>query len=156
MAHVKTLVTAVFFAVLLASTSARAADPTYAVEATRATVAVGEKGKASVTISARAGWHLNAEAPLTLKLAPPTGVTVDKAKLVRADLATSSETAARFDVFLVASEPGAKAIDGEASFVLCQESACRPVKEKLALAVDATAAAKETAAKAKKSRTNAR
>jgi len=127
---------------LLGPNSARAADPTYAVDRIDAFVAVGEKGTASVSITARGGWHLNAEAPLTLKLIPPPGVSVDKPKLGRADLALSNETSARFDVGVVASEPGKKAIGAEAAFVLCREDACRPIKEKLTLSVEAAAPGK--------------
>jgi hypothetical protein len=124
-----------------------AADDTYEVRKTDVATTVGSKGKAQVTISAKKGWHLNAEAPFTLKLAPAPGISVDKAKLGRADLALSSETSARFDVGVTPSEPGNAKVEAEASFVLCQENACRPVKEKLTLAVDATV---EKAAPAKK------
>jgi hypothetical protein len=113
-----------------------AADDTYAISKTDAKVTAGTQGKASVTISAKKGWHLNAEAPLTLKLLPTAGVAVDKAKLGRSDLAISNETTARFDVGISASEPGKMAIEAEAGFVLCEESACRPIKEKFTLAVD--------------------
>src|ERR1017187_4008945 len=78
--------------------STRAADDSYEVSKTDASLTAGGKGKASVTISAKKGWHLNAEAPLTLKLVPQTGVEVDKAKLGRGDLAASNEKSARFDV----------------------------------------------------------
>ncbi|HEY5283390.1 MAG TPA: hypothetical protein VIM14_11430 [Polyangia bacterium] len=118
-----------------------AADDTYAISKTDAKVTTGTQGKASVTISAKKGWHLNAEAPLTLKLLPTAGVAVDKAKLGRTDLAISNETTARFDVGITASEPGKTAVEAEAGFVLCEESSCRPVKEKFTIAVDATSPA---------------
>jgi hypothetical protein len=114
------------------------ADDNYQVSKTDAVVTVGSKGKASVTIAAKKGWHLNAEAPLTLKLGTAPGLDLEKSKLVRSDLALSNETQARFDVGVTASEPGKKALDAEASFVLCQEDACQPVKSKLTLNVDAT------------------
>jgi hypothetical protein len=97
---------------------------------------VGAPGKASVTLSAKNGWKLNAEAPVSLKLTPPTGLTVEKAKLSRKDLAQSDAHAARFDVAFAATEPGTKNIQCEASFVICQESACKPVKETVTLAID--------------------
>jgi DsbC/DsbD-like thiol-disulfide interchange protein len=114
------------------------ADDNYQVSKTDAVVTVGSKGKASVTIAAKKGWHLNAEAPLTLKLGTAPGLDLEKSKLVRSDLAMSNETQARFDVGVTASEPGKKALDAEASFVLCQEDSCQPVKSKLTLNVDAT------------------
>jgi hypothetical protein len=116
-----------------------AADDTYQVTKSDAATTVGIKAKADVTILAKKGWHLNAEAPLTLKLTPTPGVELDKAKLGRGDLALSTESTARFEVALTPSEPGKKTIAAEASFVLCQEESCRPVKEKLTLALDAAA-----------------
>jgi hypothetical protein len=129
--------TAFFSLALLPSQQGFAADPSYDVSKTDASLASGGKGKASVTITAKNGWHLNAEAPLTLKLAPAPGVTVDKEKLVRADLALSTPATARFDVGVAASESGKRSVQAEASFVLCQEDSCRPVKEKLSFDVDA-------------------
>ena len=117
--------------------SARA-DDSYEVSKTDASLIAGGKGKASVTLSAKKGWHLNAEAPLTLKLLPPAGVEVDKAKLSRSDLALSNATSARFDVGMTAAEPGKKMVEAEAGFVLCQEDSCRPIKEKVTLVVDVT------------------
>jgi hypothetical protein len=114
------------------------ADDTYQVSKTDAVVAVGSKGTASVTVSAKKGWHLNAEAPLTLKLGSSPGLQTDKPKLGRPDLALSTDSEARFDVGVTASEPGKKTLDAEVGFVLCREEACRPIKEKLSLAVDAT------------------
>jgi hypothetical protein len=125
--------------ILLLKSAPGAADDSYAISKTDASLTAGTQGKASVTISAKKGWHLNAEAPLTLKLVPSSRVAVDKAKLGRGDLALSNETTARFDIGLTVSEPGKTAVEAEAGFVLCQESACRPIKEKLTLAVDATA-----------------
>jgi DsbC/DsbD-like thiol-disulfide interchange protein len=124
---------------LVLAGSSHASDGSYDVSKTDASLTAGSKGKASVTISAKKGWHLNAEAPLTLKLLPAAGVEVDKAKLGRGDLAASNETTARFDVALTAAEPGKKTVEAEAGFVLCQEDSCRPVKEKVTLAVEVTA-----------------
>jgi hypothetical protein len=125
---------------LMTATSALAADETYDVKSKAAKATVGEKAMASVTIASKKGWHLNAEAPLTLKLTPGSGVTVEKPKLTRADLVASSENSARFDVSLAATSPGTSEIAAEAGFVLCQESECRPIKEKLVIGVDATLA----------------
>jgi len=139
------------FAVLCAPALSARADDAYQISKTDAVVTVGSKGKASVTIAAKKGWHLNAEAPLTLKLGSTPGVEPEKAKLVRSDLAMSNEKEARFDVAVTASEPGKKSLDAEAGFVLCQESECRPVKEKLSIAVEASDGKAETAAATKPS-----
>jgi hypothetical protein len=105
--------------------------------------AVGTPGKARVTLQAKNGWKMNAEAPVSLKVTAPPGVTVEKPKLGRKDLAESHKDSAAFDVGFVASEPGSKAIDGEASFVICQESACKQVKEKVTMNVEVAAATKK-------------
>jgi hypothetical protein len=114
----------------------RAEEATYEVKTGAAKGAVGAKGKTSVTIAARPGWHVNEEAPLTLKLAPEAGIAVDKPKLTRADLAETNKEMARFEVGFTPSEPGLKTINGEASFVMCQATTCKPVKEKVSLAVN--------------------
>ena len=124
--------------VLIAGASA--GDALYEIKKTEPKVSVGATATASLTITAKAGWHVNAEAPITVALTPPAGVTLMKMKLTRADLAQSSQESARFDIPVSATEAGKKTINAEARFVLCQEQACKPVKETLALAVDITPA----------------
>lgn len=143
------LLTALAAASLLVSASARAEDKLYEIQKTDSKVAVGAKGAASVTIAAKSGWHLNGEAPISLALTAPSGVTITKAKLGRADLAASTQQSARFDVPFEALEAGTKVVTVEARFVLCQEQACKPVKETLALNIDVAAAAATAPAKAK-------
>jgi hypothetical protein len=143
------LLTTVAAATLLVSASARAEDKLYEIQKTDPKVAVGAKGAASVTIEAKRGWHLNAEAPISLALTPPAGVTIAKVKLGRGDLAASTEKTARFDVPFEAVEAGTKVVNAEARFVLCQEQACKPVKETVALNIDVAASAPAPAAKAK-------
>jgi DsbC/DsbD-like thiol-disulfide interchange protein len=135
--------------VLLVAPGARAEDKLYEIKKTEAKVAVGAKATTSVTISTKNGWHVNAEAPITLSLTPPAGITLPKAKLARADLAASTQESARFDVAFEAAEVGAKVITAEARFVICQATACKPVKETLSLTIDVGAAAPAPKAKAK-------
>jgi len=112
------------------------------VTATPGKAVAGGKGQVSVTLAAKNGWKLNAEAPMSLKLTPGAGVTVDKPKLSRKDLASNDGHAARFDVPFAAADAGKTSIDAEAAYVICQESACKQVKEKLTVAVDVGAASK--------------
>ena len=125
-------------AVAIATAALAATESLYEIKKTEPKVAVGATATASLTITAKAGWHVNAEAPITVALTAPAGVTVQKAKLTRADLAQSSQESARFDIPVSATEAGKKTINAEAHFVLCQEQACKPVKETLALAVEIT------------------
>jgi hypothetical protein len=130
-------------AVVLPASRARADGSTYyEIKKDEPKVTAGAKAKASVTIATKNGWHVNAEAPITVALTAPAGITVPKPKLSRADLAASSASSARFDIPFEASEAGQKVISCEAKFVICQESACKPVKETLALNIDVAPAAK--------------
>lgn len=147
---VRVTLSAVFAGALLGGIAA-AGEQTYDLKKVDAKATVGVKGTTSVTITGKNGWKVNEEAPLTLKLTPGPGVTVDKNRITRADGVQKSKDTARFDVAFTASEPGKKTIDGECSFVMCIDTTCVPVKEKVALAVDVAApgAAASAAAPAK-------
>jgi hypothetical protein len=127
------------------ATAARAAESLYEITKVEPEFVVGATGTASLTIKVKGGWHVNDEAPISVALTTPSGVTVKKAKLTRADLAASSKESARFDIPVSATEAGKKSIGAEAHFVLCQEQACKPVKETVTLAIEVTppAAAKK-------------
>ena len=127
--------------VLSTGVSTAASDALYEIKKTEPKVAVVATATASLTITAKSGWHVNGEAPISVALTAPAGVTLQKLKLTRSDLAQSTPEAARFDIPVSATEAGKKTINAEARFVLCQEQACKPVKETLALAVDITPAA---------------
>ena len=134
---------------VLAGANAWAADDAYEVKPSNVKATLGEKVTASVAIATKKGWHLNAEAPLTLKLTPGPGITVEKSRLVRADLADSTDSTARFNVALVAAQAGHSEVQAEAGFVICQETLCRPIKEKVAIGVDARPALAPTKTPAK-------
>jgi hypothetical protein len=135
------------FAFLTATAGvARAADSLYEITKVEPKVAVGGTGTASLTIKVKGGgWHVNDEAPISVALTTAPGVTVKKSKLSREDLAASTKESARFDIPVSATEAGKKSISAEAHFVLCQEQACKPVKETVTLAIEVTppAAAKK-------------
>jgi hypothetical protein len=121
-----------------AATTARAAESLYEITKVEPKFAVGGTGTASLTITVKGGWHVNDEAPISVALTPPPGLSVKKAKLTRVDLAASSKQSARFDIPVSATEAGKKTIGAEAHFVLCQEQACKPVKETVTLAIEVT------------------
>ena len=125
---------------LWAGPTAYADAPTHEIRKTEPKVAAGGHASASLTIAAKNGWHVNAEAPITVSLK----------KMTRADLAESTKDAARFDIPLSCAADataGPKTINAEAKFVMCQESACKPVKETLALDIEVTPANAPLAAK---------
>jgi hypothetical protein len=122
------------------ATAAQAAERTYEIQKTAPAATVGAPSKASVTVQGKNGWHVNEEAPITISLKADDGITLPKAKLARADLAQSSKESARFDIPFSASASGKKTITAEARFVMCQEQACKPEKETVALEIEVAAA----------------
>jgi len=124
---------------------ARADGATHEIHKTDAKVAAGGQASAGLTIAGKNGWHVNAEAPITVSLVSgDAALTVAKTKLGRADLAESTQQTARFDIPVSAAAgtaAGTRTINAEAKFVMCQESACKPIKETLALNVEITPAA---------------
>lgn len=135
---VRSLVLGLCAPALLASSAW--AEETHTLTSAPAQAQVGAAGNVSLTIEGKNGWHINAEAPISVKLTPAAGVTVAKPKLNRADLALSTDTKARFDVSATLAEAGTKTIAAEAAFVVCQESACKPVKQSVTLTVSSPAA----------------
>lgn len=138
---------------VLASATAWAGDDAYEVKPSPVKATLGEKATATVAIATKKGWHLNAEAPLTLRLTPGPGITIEKPRLSRADLAASTDASARFDVALVAARAGHGEVQAEAGFVICQETLCRPIKEKVVIGVETSppgAPAKQPAKSRKK------
>lgn len=150
MKPIRTAVALAFALTLSAAGAARAEGPHYEIKKSEPKVTAGAKAQASVTIATKDGWHVNAEAPITIALEPPAGITVPKAKMARADLAASTSDSARFDIPFEATEVGAKVIPAKAKFVICQEAACKPEVVTLALNIDVAAAAPEKAAPAAK------
>lgn len=137
-------------ALLLGAPAARADGALYEIKKTEPKVAPGAGGTASLTIATKAGWHMNAEAPITVALQAASGIAVPKQKMSRGDLAQSSADSARFDIPFVARDSGTQVITAEAKFVICQESACKPVKETVALNIQVADATPAPAAKPKK------
>jgi hypothetical protein len=143
------LVVPAFLAALVASPHVRAEGATYELKKTEPKVAVGAKSSASLTIAAKNGWHVNGEAPISVSLVAPAGLTLLKTKLVRGDLAESTQEAARFDIPFEAIDAGTKILTAEARFVMCQESACKPVKETLSFSIEVAPAPPPAPPKAK-------
>jgi hypothetical protein len=91
---------------VLTGATARAADDAYEVKPSPVKATLGEKATASVTIATKKGWHLNAEAPLTLKLTPGPGITVEKPRLGTGRPGSQQRFQRAFRRGLVASQAG--------------------------------------------------
>ncbi|MBC8133020.1 MAG: hypothetical protein H7X95_08575 [Deltaproteobacteria bacterium] len=136
------------------SPMAWAGDDAYEIQKTATPAAVGVPGKASLTVHGKNGWHVNEQAPITVTAKADPGVELPKPKLVRGDLTQSTKDTARFDIPFTAAAAGKKTITAEAKFVMCQEQACKPMKETVTLAIDVADAAPAGATPAKAKRTN--
>jgi DsbC/DsbD-like thiol-disulfide interchange protein len=117
-------------------TAARADEKTYEIQKTAPRATVGVPALASVTVLGKNGWHVNEEAPVSVNVKAEPGVDLPKPKLVRADLAQASKQSVRFDIPFSAATPGKKTLTAETRFVMCQEQACKPVKETVAVEID--------------------
>ena len=111
-------------------------EKSYEIQKSAPHATVGVQAMASVTVLGKNGWHVNEEAPITVGVKADPGVDLPKPKLARADLAQSSKQSARFDIPFLASAPGKKTITAEARFVMCQEQACKPARETVAMEID--------------------
>lgn len=130
----------------------RADETPYQIDKGPTKAAVGVPGKAALTVQGKSGWHINDQAPITVTAKADPGVELPKPKLVRADLTQSTRDTARFEIPFTAAAAGKKTITAEARFVVCQEQACKPIKETVALEVDVSSAAAPPAGAAAKSR----
>jgi hypothetical protein len=120
--------------------TAGAEDATYEIKKSAPRATVGVAATASVTVQGRNGWHVNQEAPITVHLKADPGIDLPKPKQGRSDLAQSSKESARFDIPFSATVVGKKTITAETRFVMCQEQACKPAKETVALEIDVAVA----------------
>lgn len=115
---------------------ATADEAAFEIQKTRTKAVVGVPAKAALTVRAKNGWHVNEQAPITVTATAQPGVDLPRPKLARADLVQSSKDAARFEIPFTAAASGPTTITAEARFVMCQEQACKPMKETVALAVE--------------------
>src|SRR5438105_2144330 len=78
--------------IALPTARARADAATHEIRKTEPRVAAGGQASAGLTIAAKNGWHVNAEAPISVSLTTgDAALTVAKPKLTRADLAESTQ-----------------------------------------------------------------
>jgi hypothetical protein len=130
---------------LLAAGSASPADP--GVEASRSyrivtdgstrTAKVGEKGKLVLVIEPTAPKiHVNAEAPLKIKLEAPAGLKLAKAELGHGDAAKPGADAPRFEVPFTAAAAGRQEARAAMKFYICSDTWCVQQTRDVAIPVD--------------------
>ncbi len=111
-------------------------DDRYALVIEPPTAAV--KGKPStfkVKVTPKQPWHINLDFPTSLKVDAPSDVSLVKTEQKKADAKRLDEQACEYDVAFTANETGDKAFSGTFKFAVCQDEACSPVTENLAVKV---------------------
>ncbi|MFO0633363.1 MAG: hypothetical protein U0168_10975 [Nannocystaceae bacterium] len=103
-------------------------DERYALSFDTPEAKAGQPASVTVRVVPKAPWHMNLDFPTSLKLEPPTGVTLTAAELKKAD-AKLDENACSFDVKFTAERPGEQVFSGKFKFAVCQDEACSPVTE---------------------------
>jgi hypothetical protein len=95
----------------------------------------GQPSKVTVRVVPKAPWHMNLDFPTSLKIEAPTGVTLTKAELKKADATTLDENSCQFDVAFTPTAAGEQSFTGKFKFAVCQDEACSPVTEDVAFKV---------------------
>jgi hypothetical protein len=123
--------------ILAATTGTALADSDYSSKITAPSAKVNAKAVAKVKVEPRGKFHVNTEFPAKLILTAPAGVTLEKAKLTKADAVKLDEKGLEFDVAFTSAEKGKKEFKGELKFAVCfAESACVPKVEQVSFTVD--------------------
>lgn len=115
--------------VVRAESAAAALGPKpYTVSVDKVAAKRGQAATTQVVIRPGAGYHVNLDYPVALKLVLPSGVTAAKNELKKADAKVFTEKEGRFEVALTSSEAGPKAVTGQLAFAVCTATTCEPQK----------------------------
>lgn len=114
---------------------AKAAAPveqTYRVKITPGDASAGNVATSVVEVTPAAGYKMNLDFPSRLALQPLTGAKADKTEFGKDDCQLT-EQALRFEVPFTPEAAGKLAVSAMADFSVCNESACKLIRdEKLA------------------------
>ena len=125
-------------ALLVSAGSARAASEadSYHVEITAGgPYRAGATGSVKVSVTAKAGFHINDQYPYRFNTSPPPpGVSYPKPVLERAD-GQFEEKAAVFNLPFVASHAGQFTVGGVLKLSVCSPASCIVQKEPLAVSI---------------------
>jgi len=93
----------------------------------------GQLGRFGISLTPRGHYHVNRDFPMKVTVTAPSGVTVPKNVLERADAAELSEQRARFDVPFTPSAAGDHRVQARVEFAVCTPENCVPDERTLAL-----------------------
>jgi len=95
----------------------------------------GGEVKAELALAPRAHYKFNKAFPTRVKLTPPDGVEVPKAKLKKGDAASVSDEGASFSIPYTCAATASGEVEAEAKFSVCDDKVCKIIKEKIAWSV---------------------
>ncbi|MBM64639.1 MAG: hypothetical protein CMH55_00210 [Myxococcales bacterium] len=132
------------FALLLALPLGLLASPVHAADKVAADVAMkgpdklkkGSSGELAITISAREGWKLSLEAPLSIKLSAPGNLSLKKTKLGVNDAAPDkAKKNYSFPTTVTGTASGAAKVEANITYFMCTEEVCKRFKAKKEVAL---------------------
>ena len=72
---------------------------------------------------------MNLDFPTSLKVTPPSGLTLTSADLKKGDARKLDDSTCEFAVKFTPKEAGEHTVTGKFKFAVCQDEACSPVTE---------------------------
>jgi hypothetical protein len=101
-----------------------------------AKITKGKSGELEVTISARDGWKLSLEAPLSIKLSAPGNLSLKKTKLGVKDAAPDkAKRNYSFPTTITGTASGAAKVEANVTYFMCTEEVCKRFKAKKEIAL---------------------
>lgn len=101
-----------------------------------AKLSTGGTGELAITISAREGWKLSLEAPLSIKLSAPGNLSLKKTKLGAGDgAADKSKKNYSFPTTVTGKSAGAGKVEAKITYFMCTEEVCKRFKAKKEVAL---------------------
>ncbi|MFO0693516.1 MAG: protein-disulfide reductase DsbD family protein [Polyangiales bacterium] len=95
----------------------------------------GQLGQVKITLTARNGWHVNQDFPVSVEVSGPSSLSFPKARLERGDAAAFDEAHFEFQVPVTPGAAGEQELRAKVAFAICTETNCLPQEEQLALRV---------------------
>lgn len=121
---------------VLALAGTALAGGNYKVDVKTPAAKANAKSTVAVHIEGTSGFHVNPDYPTKLTIKAPSGVTLEKDTLTKADAAKLAKDGADFNVNFTASETGKKSFTGVLKFAVCTDETCAPQTENLSFDVD--------------------
>jgi hypothetical protein len=105
----------------------------YEVQVTADAAKAGKPARATVRLVPKAGFHVNAEFPISLDVKATDDIAISKEKQVKADAKKFSADEATFEVAYTPKSAGDKKLEATFRFAVCTDKDCFPFKEKLTI-----------------------